>query len=79
MTSNSTNGNEDFISKMKRFGEATQSFQWFFENPITSIIILTIFVLILTVMGITIDPVFTVVNGLVQLVNILKGVGNPPT
>lgn len=79
MTSNSTNGNEDFISKLKRFGEATQSFKWFFVNPVTSVIILTIFVVMLTVtlkvIGIPMDLIITVVKGLVQLIVVIKGGG----
>ena len=72
-TSTSPKGDDDFISKTERFGKALKQYQWWFQNPLTSFIILLAIALIISVVGTPIDPVLAILSGFIPLLSTMKG------
>ena len=73
-TSTSPKGGDDFISKFERFGKALKQYQWWFQNPLTSFIILLAIALVVSIAGIPIDPVLAILSGFIPLLNTVKGI-----
>lgn len=73
MATNSTNGNEDFISKFDRFGQALKHYEWLLNNPPIVFIVFLGITLIISYFGIPIDPIVSLMTALTKLFQMIKG------
>jgi len=72
MSRNSTNRNEDFISKFDRFGQALKHYEWLLNNPFIIFLLILTIALALGYLGISIDPIVHITTALIKLYQMIK-------